>query len=192
MLKDLVLRSRSYRRFEESVPVTLEQLMALADLARFAPSASNLQALKFGLVSGADTRTAVFSCLKFASYLSDWAGPEPGERPSAYIIIFGDQHIKKQFDIDAGIAAQTIMLGAADMDLGGCILASVNRERLRESLDLPAHLEVILVLALGKPAETVVLEPVSEAHGIRYYRDQAGVHHVPKRALEDLVLVFNN
>jgi len=188
MFKDLVSKSRSYRRFDEAVRVPRATLVELVGLARLAPCSANLQGLKFFVVGEKDLTDKIFPLLKFAGYLRDWAGPAEGERPAAYIIVLGDERIKQQFDMDAGIAAQTIMLGAAEQGLGGCILSSVKRDELAALLELPAYLEVLVVLALGKPAEKVVIEALGSAGDIKYYRDGEGVHHVPKRSLEDLIV----
>jgi nitroreductase len=100
----------------------------------------------------------------------------------------GDDRIKKQFDTDTGIAAQTMRLGAAEKGLGGCMVSAVRREELADALELPAYFEIVLVLALGKPAETVVIEDLGEEKDIKYYRDAQDVHHVPKRSLEELIV----
>ena len=187
-LKDLVLQSRSYRRFDETFIITGETLRELVGLAQFAPTSSNNQPLKFWLSNSQEMNAAIFLNLSWAGALKEWEGPEAGERPAAYIIILGDTAIKKSFGVDHGIAAQTIMLGAAEKGMGGCMLASVKRESLREVLRIPERYEILLVLALGKPAETVVTEPVGVDGSITYYRDEKDVHHVPKRGLEELIV----
>lgn len=188
MFRDLVLKNRSYRRFDESVRISRETLVELVDLARHAPCSANLQGLKFCLIHEKKMTDQVFPLLKFAGYLKDWGGPAEGERPTAYIVVLGDTRIKRQYDLDTGIAAQTMMLGAVERGFGGCMMSSVKREELAALLELPPYLEIVLVLALGKPAETVVIEPVGSDGDIKYYRDAQGVHHVPKRALEDLIV----
>jgi nitroreductase len=187
MFRDLVLKSRSYRRFDESVRIPRETLVELVDLARHAPCSANLQGLKFSLITEKAQTDRVFPLVKFAGYLKNWGGPAEGERPAAYIVVLGDERIKRQYDLDTGIAAQTMMLGAVEKGFGGCMMSSVKREDLAALLELPAYLEIVLVLALGKPAEMVVIEPVGADGDIKYYRDEQGVHHVPKRALEDLI-----
>lgn len=187
MLKDLVAKNRSYRRFDEKVHITRETLVELVELARLCPSGSNLQPLKFYLVNKKPETDKVFSTIKFAAYLTDWGGPKEGERPTAYIIVMLDKRIKQQADLDAGIAAQTMILGAVEKGYGGCIMSSVQREKLAELLELPEYLQIILVIALGKPVEQVVVEDVDESGNIKYYRDESGVHHVPKRSLKELI-----
>ncbi|MDW7709461.1 MAG: nitroreductase family protein [Deferrisomatales bacterium] len=187
-LRDLVLRNRSYRRFDESHRVPREVLLELVDLARHTASAANRQPLKYFLSTDPQTNDAIFPCLGWAGYLTDWPGPVPGERPSAYVVLLVDESIAKDWWCDDGIAAQTIYLGAVERGLGGCMIGNVQRERLRNALGIPIHLKIRLVLALGRPAETVVLEALPPGGDIRYWRDPQGVHHVPKRSLEEIVL----
>lgn len=185
---NLVFRNRSYRRFDESCPIPRETLVELVELTRFTASAANLQPLKYILCADEETNGLVFPCLAWAAYLKDWDGPAPGERPSAYIVMLIDEGITKEAGWDAGIAAQTITLGATEKGLGGCIIASINKEKLRTALAIPNSLQIRLVLALGKPAETVVVEDIKPGGDIRYWRDAKEVHHVPKRKREELVV----
>ncbi len=188
MLRDLVLANRSYRRFAEDHQIDEATLRELIDLARLTPSAGNLQPLRYITSCVPDRNAKVFETLAWAGYLTDWPGPKEGERPSGYIIILSDARISKSPAHDTGIAAQTILLGAVEKGLGGCIFGSVNRDALRASLRIPDEYEICLVIALGRPVEKVVLEDVGPDGSIRYYRDKDGVHHVPKRALDDLIL----
>jgi nitroreductase len=188
MIRDLVIKNRSYRRFHQEVPVTRETLRELVDLARLSASAANLQPLKYILSCEPERNALIFSCLRWAGYLKDWRGPAEGERPSAYIIILGDTSISPAFLCDHGIAAQSILLGATEKGLGGCILAAVQRTKLAKLLQIPEHYEILLVLALGKPKEKVTLETLGPDGDIKYWRDKDEVHHVPKRALDDIIL----
>jgi nitroreductase len=188
MLKDLFRKNRSYRRFYEEVPVEGETLRELVDLARLSASGANRQPLKFILVSDPATDALIFPHLTWAGYLKDWGGPAEGERPAAYVVILGDTEITPSFGGDECITAQSIMLGATERGLGGCIMRSVKRDALREILDVPERYKILLVLALGKPKEKVVIEAIGPDGDIRYYRDEQGVHHVPKRALDELIL----
>jgi nitroreductase len=187
-LRDLVLRNRSYRRFDESYRIQRETLVELIGLARCTPSAANRQPLKYILSADQKTNDRIFPCLTWAAYLTDWEGPAPGERPSAYIIILVDEAIAQDWWCDDGIAAQTILLGAVEKGLGGCMIGSINKERLRQELYIPEHLKIRLVVALGKPAERVVLEDLEPGGDIRYWRDEKDVHHVPKRLLAELIV----
>jgi nitroreductase len=185
---ELVRNNRSRRRFYQDVAVEMGTLRELVELARLTPSARNQQPLKYILSNTAEKNTEIFSCLSWALDLKGWGGPVDGERPSAYIIILGDTEITKTIGCDHGIAAQTIMLGAVDKGLGGCIMASVNKDRLRELLSIPDRYEILLSLALGKPKEQVIIEPVGQSGDIKYWRDSLGLHHVPKRALDDIIV----
>ncbi|MFA5032558.1 MAG: nitroreductase family protein [bacterium] len=188
MFKDTVLKNRSYRRFYEDHTVTIETLKELVDLARLTPSGANLQPLKYILSCEPDKNALIFQHLAWAGYLKDWDGPVKGERPAAYIIILGDTEIAKTFGCDYGITAQTILLGAVDKGLGGCMLASIKKEELRKALNIPAQYEILLALAIGKPKETVVIDKLEPGKDIKYWRDAQNVHHVPKRELKDIIL----
>lgn len=187
-VRELVLRNRSYRRFHEEKPIDRATLLELVDLARNGGSAANRQPLKYLLSWERERNARIFPQLGWAGYIEDWAGPTEGERPSAYVVILGDKLVAPHFHCDHGIAAQSMLLGAVERGLGGCIIASIRREDLRKELSIPEHLEILLVLALGTPAETVVLEPLGEEGDIRYWRDADGVHHVPKRSLDEILL----
>jgi nitroreductase len=188
MISELVKANRSCRRFYEDHQVELKTLEELVDLARLSASGANLQPLKYILVCDPDVNADIFSCLSWAGYLKDWPGPEPGERPSGYIVILGDTTISKEFGVDHGIAAQSILLGAREKGLAGCILGTINRKDLRPMLKIESHLKILLVLAIGKPKEEVVIETVGADGNIRYWRDAEAVHHLPKRALTDLIV----
>jgi nitroreductase len=188
MIRDLIVKNRSYRRFHQEVPVELATLRELVDLARLSASAANLQPLKYILSCQPEKNALIFPCLRWAGYIKDWRGPAEGERPTAYIIVLGDTSISPAFLCDHGIAAQSIMLGATERGLGGCILAAVQRTKLRKLLKIPEHYEILLVLALGKPREKVTLETVGADGDIKYWRDEKQVHHVPKRALSDIIV----
>ncbi len=186
-LKNLIFKNRSFRRFKESSSISMETLESLVNLARLSPTTANRQPLKYLLFNTPDLCNKVFPSLLWAGYLKDWPGPEEGERPSAYIMILGDKTITDSFGVDHGIAAQSIMLGATESGLGGCIIASIKREDIRTELSIPDNYEILLVLALGKPVENVVIEQIKDGD-VKYWRDSEGNHHVPKRSLRDLIL----
>jgi nitroreductase len=187
-LRDLILRNRSYRRFREGEAIDRETLVELVDLARLSASSANLQPLKYVLSSDPERNARIFPNLAWAAYLTDWSGPSEGERPSAYIVILGDRRIRASFGCDHGIAAQSILLGATERGLGGCMISSIQRDRLAEALQIPSHLEILLVIALGWPGERIVIDEVGPGGDIRYRRDESGIHHVPKRTLEEIII----
>lgn len=183
----LIEKTRSIRRFDESFTVSNDTLVSLVNLARLSASGANRQPLKYILISEPGDRELVYPCLAWAGYLTNWEGPARGERPGGYIIILGDKEISESYGIDHGIAAQSIMLGATEAGLGGCIIASVKKEKLRAVLDIPKQFDILLVLALGKPVEQVVLEQISN-NNVKYWRDEQGLHHVPKRSIDEIIL----
>jgi nitroreductase len=187
-LRDLIIRNRSTRRFDESFRISRETLRELVDLARLSASAANRQPLKYILSWEPEKNARIFPHLAWAGYLTGWGGSAEGERPAAYVLILGDNTISEKIDCDHGIAAQSILLGAVERGLGGCIIASMQRVALAAALGIPDRYTLKLTIALGKPAEQVVIEPLGADGDIRYWRSEDGIHHVPKRALDDLIL----
>ena len=187
-LRELVLRNRSYRRFHQEVSIELETLRGLVDLARLSASGGNHQPLKYLLSCDPERNVTIFSQLGWATYLKDWPGPAEGERPSAYIIILGDRKVRESFGPDHGIAAQSILLGATERGLGGCIIATIRKEKLRQALNISECYEILLVLALGVPKEIVMIEAIRPDEDVKYWRDDQSTHHVPKRSLDEIIL----
>jgi len=187
MIKDLILKNRSYRKFHEEVNISSEDLRELVDLARLSPSGSNLQPLKFILSNEKERNKIIFENLAWAGYLKDWDGPEEGERPSAYIIILGPENPVKPFDYDVALACQSMLIGAVEKGYGGCIFGSIKRIPLSKELNIPEHLKIQLIIALGKPKEKVCIDPIIN-NDVKYWRDENEVHHVPKRNLDDLII----
>jgi nitroreductase len=185
-LSELIRKNRSYRRFREDERISGAQLEKWIGLARYTASGRNNQPLKYVGSVNPKLNAEIFSNLGWAGYLPDWNGPVEGERPSAYIIVLHDKSISENRYCDDGIAVQTIMLGVVEDDFGGCIIGSVNKAKVAKILNLPDHLEILWVLALGKPAEMVVIEEMKD-NNVKYWRDENQVHHVPKRKPEELI-----
>lgn len=186
-LRELIDRNRSYRRFDETHVIGESELRGLVELARRSPSGANMQPLKYLLICDRTRCETVFPHLGWAGYLQDWPGPAPGERPTAYIVLLLDTEVAESAGIDHGIVAQSMLLGAVERGLGGCMIGSVNRPALQTALAIPERFKVKLVIALGKPAEEIVLES-AESSSIEYFRDDADRHHVPKRPLDELIV----
>ena len=186
--RETVESNRSYRRFKQRRSLDKKILLDLVDLARKTPSAGNRQLLRYVISCSPETNSRIFETLGWAASLPDWPGPEEGERPTGYIVILTDADSWDWARVDLGIAAQTILLGAAARGLGGCMFGNVRRKELRDILELGESLAVQLVIALGEPVEEVVLEDAGEGESLTYYRTEDRVHHVPKRTLEDLVI----
>lgn len=188
MIRELVETTRSFRRFKQNERITNETLRELVDIARITASAANQQPLKYVLSSDPGRNADIFRNLAWAGALKDWDGPAEGERPAAYLIVLGDTTIVKNFGVDPGIAAQTIVLAAREMGYGACMVGSIKREPLRKDLKIDGKFEILLVIALGVPAEKVVLEDASKIGKVTYYRDENSVHHVPKRPLDEVIV----
>ena len=191
-MQDTIKATRSYRRFDESARIGRKLLTAWVDAARLVASSGNAQPLRYAIVSDERACERVFACCAWAKALPDWVGPEPGERPSAYIVICrdNDRTLADTFTAwDEGIAAQTVMLQATDAGFGGCIIASFKKRSMGEALGIDTdRFQPDLVLALGKPAEDVRIVDVPSGGATEYWRDDQGVHYVPKRALADVLL----
>lgn len=192
MLHDTVKACRTYRRFHEEDRIDADLLRSWVDTARFVASSGNAQPLRYAIVSEAAQCERVFSCLAWARALPEWPGPAAGERPSAYIVMCRDasRTLSDLFTAwDEGIVAQTVMLQATESGYGGCIIASVKKRSLAAVLGLEdAAIQPSLVLALGKPAEEVRVAALPDDGSVAYWRDEADVHHVPKRSLDDVLL----
>lgn len=187
-IRHLVEKSRSYRRFHENRYIDEETIIGLVDIARFCPCSRNRQPLRYIISTDPKKTAKICSCLFFALDIPDWKGPDKGERPVAYVTILTEGECSQFTAYDIGIAAQTMMLAAAEQGFGGCIFGSIKKEELRSVLSLPGQYEIHLVLAFGYPAEQVVLEKVGNDGNTTYWRDDQGVHHVPKRSLEDVLI----
>ncbi len=188
MIRDLILKNRSYRRFDQTHAIDEATLRELVDLARNSATASNRQPLKYILSYDPEKNAKIFPLLGFAGQLRDWPGPAEGERPTAYIIILLDTEIAKTTGCDHGIAAESILLGATEKGLGGCMHGSAKKPDMMAALDIPERYEISLVISLGKPVEKVVLETVGPDGDIKYWRDSESTHHVPKRPLDEIII----
>jgi nitroreductase len=182
------MANRTYRRFYGDVKIERETLEELIDLARLSSSGANLQPLKYIISYTEETNNLIFPHLRWAGYLKDWDGPRLSERPTAYILMLIDKNISKNPLWDHGIACQSILLGAVEKGLGGCMFGSVDRAELVKAFNIPEDFDILLAIALGKPKEEVVLEEIKDPKEVKYWRDENQTHHVPKRKLEDLIL----
>ncbi|MCY3018371.1 MAG: nitroreductase family protein [Planctomycetota bacterium] len=187
-LEELVVKARSYRRFAEPQRLERKTLEFLVNVARRVPSAGNRQPLRYLLLHEAEACARMFPYLRWAGALKDWGGPKEGERPAAYIIVLTDTDVSREAECDAGIAAQTIQLAAAERGFGMCMLGAIERPKIQAEFKVPERYQIVLVLALGVPAEKIVLEEAPASGDVTYYRDAHDVHHVPKRMLKDIVL----
>ena len=191
MLKELVIRSRSYRGYDESRTITREELAELVDCARFAPSSVNRQPFQYYLASEPEQLAAIQPLTGWARALPEKRLPYPGKRPTAFIVICQNTDWEAdlaRFQKDVGIVAQTMLLAAAEKGLGGIMIGNFSPARLSEALALPERLAPLLIVAFGKPDETIVLTEAAPGDSLAYYRDDNDVHYVPKRRLEDVIL----
>jgi nitroreductase len=190
-MQEIIAKTRTFRRFIEKESISETILQELIDLARLGGSARNSQSWQYQIVNTPEKCEKIFPFLGWAGYLSDWKGPVEGERPSAYILCFLNREWLKGSDseaqFDLGVSTQNLLLGAMQKRIGGCRIAAFN-PKLVSLFEKPDYLELSLVIALGKPRETVIVEECSNDENIQYWRDDQGVHHVPKRSLESCLV----
>ena len=184
MIYEKITNRRTIRKYT-SKDISKEILLKCVDAARLSPSGANRQPLKYVVVNDQELLKSVFSTLSWAGYLPEYQ-PSGEEMPRAYIVILLDKNIRKNPGHDAGIAAMSISMVAYDEGLGSCILGAVEREELRAILNVPNDLDIVLVVALGYPAENPRIDEMTRGD-IKYWLDENGVLHVPKRNLEDIV-----
>lgn len=189
MLSDLVLKNRTCRSFDRSVPITGELMTRLVDLARVTASGMNRQPLRYRILTSEADIAKMMANSRFGTALKDVKLPPVGMEPTGFILIFTDTEAVSPDSLalkDVGIAAQTILLGATEAGFAGCMLGSFHPARLCEDFDIPARYVPQLAIALGKSAEHAEL--VEENGSLTYYRDEAGTHFVPKRRLTDILI----
>jgi nitroreductase len=191
MFKDLVKKDRSYRGFDESCQVTREQLEEMVDCTRYCPMGTNIQPLRYYLACDSEIVGKIQPITKWGMLLPEEHFPHEGHRPTAFIVICQDLSVHQsipKFQKEVGIAAQTILLCATEMGLGGCMIGNFNAGELKRALSLPEEMAPQLVLGIGKPDETIVVQEVGLEESTNYYRDENGVHYVPKRRLRDIII----
>ncbi|MFC2014819.1 nitroreductase family protein [Chloroflexota bacterium] len=188
MIRDLILENRSCRRFYQDFVIEKETLRELVDLARCSASTSNRQPLKYMIFCEPDKNDLIFPLIFLARRFPEQRYPPEGERPTAYIIVLGDKEITEAFAPDHGIAAQNILLGAREKGLGGCMVMMIKREELTEILQIPPQYRVLMVIAIGKPKEEVTLENIGQDGEYKFYWDDNGLLHVPKRSLDEIIV----
>ncbi len=187
MFKDLLIKNRSIRFYDQSVAVSRENILDLVDCARISNSAGNRQPLKYFICHTPEMSATVHKYIGLAG------NPPEGKRPAAYLVILLDSLLKGYGvpEMDCGIAAEVMLLRATEIGLGGCMIGMVNRKGLQKALSIPDRYEILLVLAIGKPQETHVFEVAeSEKSDMTGWWDEQGVRHVPKRRLEDIVINY--
>ncbi len=187
MINQYIRQNRSYRRFEQSVRIEEEQLLDWINNARLSGSAANLQQIRYFYTVEPIMCEELFPMTAWAGYLPDWKGPEEGERPTGYIILTAPNMENRMLGIDVGIASQSILLSATEAGFGGCMIGAFNREAVTSIVPLAKAYVPWLIIALGKPKESVHLEDISIQESVKYYRDDHDVHHVPKLKLSEIV-----
>lgn len=183
---EAILKRRSVRKFKQD-RIETDTLKKLVNAARLAPQGSNIQPIKYIIANDKKTAEELFPTTAWAGAIRPQGDPKEGERPTGYIIVLADTDIKKSgYDTDAGLAMENIALAAVNEGLGVCMLGAINRDRIREILSIPDRFYIHTMIALGYPAESPVEE--DEKGSVKYYKDESGVLHVPKRKMENVLV----
>ena len=182
----LIHSRRSIRRFTQQ-PIPLELLKNFVNTARLAPSAANLQPLQYIVINNKDLCAKIFETLAWAAYIIPPWIPDQQERPTAYIIVLVTDTKNQFYQRDVGLATENILLAAEEENLGSCILCKINKKKIQEIFQIPDSIEIDSVIALGHKGEYPVVEELKNT--VKYWRDDRGVLHVPKRKLEDIIFV---
>ncbi len=191
MLKDLVLKNRSYRGFDETRSISREELIDIVEYARISPASVNKQPLKYRLVYQNEDLEKLRPEAKWAKALAHLNLPYEGKQPTAFIAICQDITIDDalaRYQKDIGIVAEVMLLRAVEMGLGGCMIGNFGSQSVSDALDLEEHLKPMLLVAIGKPDDEIVLVNMEDSGDTLYYRDKNDVHYVPKRSIEDIII----
>ena len=183
-LRRLLQHNRSYRGYDASFKVREDQLHRIIEVVTLCPSARNQQVLRFRPVMG-DEAASMLKYIRLGGALPELHLPFAGSEPNAFIVICSSVEESKYVDIDLGIAAQSMLLQAVEIGLGGICIGAFDHESLKELLGL--KYEPLLVLAIGRPAERIELKECGEGDNLTYYRE-GGVHYVPKIRVDDLII----
>lgn len=187
MIRELIEKTRSYRRFDATREIDRSELLHMVEAARLSGSAANRQRIRFALVNSKEECDGIFSNVAFAGYLKEWSGPSKTERPTAYVALMcAESSIDTSLAIDIGIAAQSILLTATEMGLGGCMIRSFEKSSVEAVLGKTGY-NAVLLIALGAPTEKVYITDAVNGD-VKYYRDENDAHAVPKRPLDELVI----
>ncbi len=186
-----VTKRRSIREFKD-VPVPYDSLEKCVNAARLAPAAMNRQICEYLIVDDEQLLPRVFDTVgSWAGQPRPQEGWPPGHRPKAYIITLINSPLEAEFGgsktntyYDVGLAAENIMLVALEEGIGSCTVTSFIPNILRQVLNIPDKFEIAMVLALGFPDESPVLEVATDS--VKRWFDDEGVLHVPKRELKDI------
>ncbi len=194
MILDIVKANRSYRAYDQSRYITTEELESFVEMARLCPSSVNGQPLKYYLVNESKEVAVVQKMTKWAKALPELSLPPEGKCPTAFIVICQDLTLGEslaRYQKDIGIVAQTMLLGAVEIGLGGCMIGNFNAGEVSKTLGLKENIAPVLIVAFGKPDETIILEDIEVGESNNYYRDEENIHHVPKRKLSDIIIAKN-
>jgi nitroreductase len=187
LVYDTICSRRSVRKFLQT-PVSMDTLMHMVNAARLAPSAANQQPCEFIVVMESGMVDAMFPYLKWADAISPFGIPGELERPTAYILVLIDLHKKKKGgEVDAAAAIENMLLTAAEEGMGTCWLGSFSHKKIKGQFRIPHHMKLQAVVAVGFPAERPLT--VEMHSSMKYWKDEHGVLHVPKRKLEDICFI---
>jgi len=160
----LIAERWSPRSFDETAALSDNDLLALLEAARWAPSASNHQPWRFVVGRRGDD---VFKALhaNLMGFNQAWT-----PRASALILVFvtnqtSDGKPLRTAHLDAGLAVSLLAIQAQALGLHAHPMAGFNHEEIGAALGLPSGLEPLVMVAVGTKA------PAEQLEGKAYERE---------------------
>lgn len=185
-LDRLLMKNRSYRGYDNNYVVRPDQLRRIISVNTKIPSARNSQLLRFRPITHEEAEKVV-PFIRLGGALKDLKLPFEGQEPRAFVVICSATPTPDHYVyIDLGISAQSMLLQAVEIGLGGICIGAFDKAKVKESLELPY--EPLLVVAIGKPNEKIELVEIHEDENKNYWRNEQGTHFVPKVALDELII----
>ena len=187
MFLDLAKKARTIRRFDVSKSLDKEKLLSVLECVRLVASAGNLQRIRYLTLSGEEAPGA-FKKVKLGGYLPDDKKPDVSVAPTAYIILATEREEPDlSLAIDVGISAEAIVLYAAELGIGACIVRNFDKDYFTD-LTIKYGYHPFLVIALGYPSETAEIISASGTENLKYFKNEEGINCVPKLDLNELIL----
>lgn len=185
-LDSLLLKNRSCRGYDHSVPISEDVLRRIVGVNTKIPSARNQQVLRFKLVVDESEVALINNNIKLGGALPHLNLPFPDTEPIAFIVVTSIANVDHNVYIDLGISLQSMLLKSVEIGFNGIIIGAFDAKSISKGLGL--NNLPLAVVAIGKSIEKYRLVDVPSNGSLKYYRDENGVHCVPKLSLDDIII----